>query len=99
MLKNGKTPFDEWFYELDKANKNKVQVRLIRIKVGLYGDYRNLANNITEIKFKNGLRIYFSEVEKTILLLCGGSKTRQSNDIKKVQEYLHDYKERSSKNE
>jgi len=96
ILKNGKIPFDEWFFSLDKSDKNKAEVRIKRASMGLYGKYRNLSCGITELKFENGIRIYFSEVENVVLLLlCGGNKTRQSDDIQKAQKYLEDYKERN----
>ena len=53
-------------------------------------------NYITELKFESGERIYFYEENDTIvLLLNGGGKTRQSNDIKTAENFLDDYKERN----
>ena len=96
-LENGKIPFDEWFKTLDKSIKAKVLVRLERLKLGLLGNYRNLKNNVTELKFQTGQRIYFySESDSIIiLLLTAGNKQRQNNDILKAYEYLNDYKERN----
>lgn len=95
IASNGKCPFDEWYSKLDKFVKNSVAIRLIRISSNLYGKHRNLSDGITELKFDNGLRIYFAEENnEIILLLLGGNKQRQSNDIKKAQEYLKDYQER-----
>lgn len=97
IKENGKVPFDEWFYKLDKFVRNTVAIRITRATTNLYGKHRNLPNGITELKFDNGLRLYFTEINNEILLLLlGGNKQRQSNDIKKAQEYLKDYHEREN---
>jgi putative addiction module killer protein len=49
-----------------------------------------------KFKFAGGLRVYFGMKGKTfILLLCGGNKRRQSNDINKALEYWKDYNEQT----
>ena len=64
--------------------------------MGQYGKFRNLKKGISELKFDSGERIYFAELGNVIILLLqGGNKTRQSNDIKVAQEYLQDYLERN----
>lgn len=94
-LPNGKIPFDIWINSLDKPLKAKVLVRIERLKVGLYGKYRNLKQNIAELKFDSGERIYFyEENDNIVLLLNAGNKKRQSNDIKTAKMYLDDYKKR-----
>lgn len=96
LKKNGKIPFDEWYLKLDKAVKNTVAIRVTRALSNLYGKHRNLPDGIVELKFDNGLRLYFTEINNEILLLLlGGNKQRQSNDIKHAQEYLKDYIERA----
>lgn len=98
LKENGVIPFDEWYSKLDKPVKNSVSIRIIRILSNLYGKHRNLPNGIVELKFDNGLRIYFTEInDEIILLLLGGGKQRQSADIKKAQEYLKDYLERANR--
>lgn len=95
-MQNGKIPFDMWFLKLDKSKKAKVLVWLDRCKLGQYGKFRNLKKGISELKFDSGERIYFAELGNVIILLLqGGNKTRQSNDIKVAQEYLQDYLERN----
>jgi len=98
-LENGKIPFDEWFNTLDKPIKAKIIVRLERLKLGLLGNYRNLKNNVTELKFQTGERIYFYSENNSIviLLLTAGNKQRQKDDISRAYEYLNDYKERNLK--
>lgn len=100
QLENGKIPFDEWFKSLDNSLKAKVLKRVERLKLGLYGNHRNLKKGISELKFESGERIYFHEENDIIvLLLNAGNKTRQSNDIKTAESYLMDYKERTKQDE
>ncbi len=92
---NGKIPFDEWFYRLDKSKQARILVRLERLKLGLYGNMRNLKKGISELKFDSGERIYFYEKhEIIILLLNAGNKQRQAKDIENAENYLYDYIER-----
>lgn len=98
IKENNNIPFDEWFNKLDKSIKNTVAIRITRILSNLYGKHRNLSNGLVELKFDNGLRLYFTEINnEIILLLLGGNKQRQSLDIKRAQEYLKDYQERAKK--
>ena len=88
---NGKSPFLEWYNSLDNSPKAVVIKRLQKVERGLYGKTRNLKQGLIELKFENGLRIYFVENGNTILiLLCGGDKSTQTNDIKKAYEYIAD---------
>lgn len=44
-----------------------------------------------------GYRIYYGEAGTTIvLILCGGDKSNQDQDIVKAQEYWRDYERRQS---
>lgn len=98
--KNGKEPFREWFLKLDNTLKIAVMSRLKRIECGNYGLYKVLPGGISELKFSSGLRVYFAELDKIIiLLLFGGDKRKQSDDIKKSQEFFNDYINRSKGNE
>lgn len=95
----GKRPFNDWFGELDKANKVKVSKRLIRIRTaGNYGDNKQLGDSLFELRFSNGIRIYFSKFKSAVvLLLCGGSKNNkgeQSRDIEKARKFLKDFEGR-----
>ncbi len=90
-----KIPYIEWYKKLDKSLKLQVDKRLSKVERGLYGDYKRLSEELYELRFANGLRIYFSEKNNIIvLLLTGGNKTRQNKDIELAQKYLNEYNER-----
>ena len=83
-----KVPFIEWFNKQEKFNIDIINKRLIKVKNGNYGDYKSISNGILELRFKQGFRIYFTEVNNTIVLLfCGGNKSSQKKDIEKAKEY------------
>jgi len=96
---SGKFPFYEWLEDLDKRVMAKVSKRLLRLSMGNFGDCKSLGNELFELRFSEGIRIYFSKVNnKIVLLLTGGNKNNkgeQSRDISKARDFLVDYKERN----
>ena len=92
---SGKEPYLDWYLGLDNSQKISISKRMQRLKINNYGDYKDLSEGLKELRFKNGLRIYFIETEKIIILLLnGGDKKRQSNDINNARTYFEEYKER-----
>ncbi len=95
VTSSGQCPFDEWFDKLDDIKTQAiVSNRLNRIIQGNFGDCKKITNRINELRinFGQGLRIYFFEEKKDIvILLCGGNKSTQVRDIKKAINYLEDY--------
>jgi len=93
---NGKKPVIDWIESLDESIQPRFGERIKRLQTGNYGDYKKITDELYELRFKfgSGYRIYYSEIEDTIiLLLCAGDKSTQTKDIKKVKEYLIKYKE------
>ena len=92
---DNKIPYLEWYNSLDKSLRLIVDKRLSKVERGLYGKIRRLSEELYEIKFDNGLRIYYTEIDNTIVLLfTGGNKSKQSKDIETATKYLNDYNER-----
>lgn len=84
----------------ERYSRSRILSRLQNVQRGTYGAHRNLTDGVKELKFTSGDRIYFAELDNIIiLLLCGGNKTRQSNDIEKAIQYLQDYNERVNNDE
>ena len=90
-----KIPYLEWYNSLDKSLRLIVDKRLSRVERGLYGNNKRLSEELYELKFDNGLRIYYTEIENTIVLLfTGGNKSKQSKDIEIATKYLNEYNSR-----
>lgn len=93
---DGKIPFDDWFDNLrDIKAQIKINKRLNRVNLGNLGDYRALREGVFELKidYGSGYRIYFGQIGTTIvLLLCGGDKSTQDQDIRQAIEYWQNYR-------
>lgn len=79
-----KTPeFHEWFIRETPKSKVQIESRLSKIEIeGYFGETKELDNEIFELKWKNGRRVYFAYIpESKVLLLLGGNKNGQSKDI------------------
>ena len=92
---DNKIPYLEWYKSLDNSLRLVVDKRLSKVERGLFGNNRRLSENLYELKFDNGLRIYYTEIQNIIVLLfTGGNKSKQSKDIEIATKYLNDYNER-----
>jgi hypothetical protein len=92
---DGKIPFDQWYESLsDAKTQYKIDARIERIALGNLGDYRFLGAGVYEfrINYGPGYRLYFGQIGlKIVLLLFGGDKSTQKQDIRQAQEYWKDY--------
>ncbi|MBD2598508.1 addiction module killer protein [Nostoc sp. MBR 210] len=93
---DGKIPFDEWFNSLrDSKAQIKINKRLNRVSLGNLGNYRSVGEGVCEFKidYGPGYRIYFGQIGNTIvILLCGGDKSSQDQDISQAIEYWKNYR-------
>jgi len=93
----GKAPFEDWFNRLDTAAALKVRTALARLETGNLGDVTPVGQGVSErrITFGPGYRVYFGQPgDKLVILLCGGTKKRQSRDIEQAKAFWDDYKSR-----
>lgn len=93
----GRKPFARWFDRLDAIAAAKVTTAIARMELGNFSNAKGVGAGVQECKidFGPGYRIYFAlDGQRLIILLCGGTKKRQDEDIKKAQEYWADYKRR-----
>ena len=94
---NGREPFTEWFESIqNQETQDRIQKRLDRLTLGNFGDCRTVGGGVFELRihFGAGYRVYFAEVDNTIvLLLCGGDKSSQTRDIERAKNYWIEYKE------
>ncbi|MCL2009781.1 MAG: hypothetical protein FWG71_04460 [Synergistaceae bacterium] len=90
----GKIPFLHWFDSLrNLTTKDDIRSRLNRVKLGNYGDCKSVGEGVLELRFRSGVRIYFSEIGGIVVLLfCGGDKNTQDEDVTRAKLYWKDFK-------
>lgn len=96
VSEDGTDPFDIWFVNLSSEARARVQTRIDRVELGNFGDYRSVGHGVCELRidFGPGYRVYYGrDGEKLVILLGGGTKKRQSNDIVRAQTYWKAYKQ------
>ena len=93
----GSTPFKEWLHPLkDLKAQAVVFKRLRRLELRNLGDFKYF-DHILELRIDYGpsYRIYCGKKENTwIVLLVGGTKRTQSEDVRTAQEYWKDWQKR-----
>ncbi len=98
VTEDGREPFSEWVASLrDIKARAKIRVRLDRVRLGNLGDCRGVGEGVQELRldYGPGYRVYFGQEGATIvLLLCGGDKNTQSNDIDTAKQYWNEYRRR-----
>ena len=91
-MKIERTPeFINWFHKESEKSKAQIDARLKNIELHNYfGDHKSLGDELLELRWKNGRRVYYSIVAKDelILVLLGGHKNAQDKDIKKARKIL-----------
>jgi putative addiction module killer protein len=74
-----------WEHKLrDKTAKAAIAARVFRLANGLAGDVAPVGEGISELRIHHGpgYRVYFKQKKhELILLLSGGDKSSQKNDI------------------
>jgi putative addiction module killer protein len=94
---HGNEPFSEWFKELkDLKGKERIGTRIRRLGEGLYGDCEPVGEGVSELRmfFGPGYRVYFGEeADNIVILLCGGNKNSQKQDIQSAKRYWKEYKD------
>ncbi len=85
--------YDEW---LDcESAKSQVQVRSRIAHIqdeGHFGEYKQVGDEVWELKWKNGRRVYYAEIpERQIILLLGGNKNGQDKDIRQAKKIFGKY--------
>lgn len=93
----GRSPFREWFDKLNSEAARKVTTSLYRMGLGNFSSTKGVGAGVYEcrINFGPGYRVYFGkDDERIVIILGGGTKQRQANDIRLAIERWKDYKRR-----
>lgn len=94
-LPNGKAPVIEWLNALDGSFRKRINQRILHIEEGNFGDHKKISDDISELRFDfgKGYRIYYTQINGVVVLLInGGDKSDQSNDIEKAQKLLDEWR-------
>ena len=103
VLENGTCPIEDWIKSIrDTQTKQRVQSRLDRIERGNLGDCHPVGEGVSEFRldFGAGYRIYFAQAAGTlIVLLVGGDKNTQAQDIALARKLWKDHKDETQRYE
>ncbi len=97
LTADGSSPYAKWFNDLNAPAAAKVAIALTRIAQGNLSNAKSVGGGLQEyrIDFGPGYRIYFGrDGERLVILLGGGTKKRQSDDIRKARGLWADYRRR-----
>jgi putative addiction module killer protein len=98
LLADGDSPFGEWFGSLEAVAAAKVRVAVSRMEQGNLSNvewFRGIGE--CKIDWGPGLRIYLAKDGlKIIILIGGGTKKRQQQDINQAVALWEDYKRRKA---
>lgn len=95
----GVSPFGRWFDRLNGPAAARVATALVRLAQGNVSNVKGVGAGVLEqrIDFGPGYRIYFGRDGSTlVILLSGGTKSRQQRDIRDAQERWQDYRRRKA---
>lgn len=86
--------FSEWLTKQREKSKLQIRKRISNIELyGHFGSTNILEDGVFELKWKNGRRVYYAYLkELNVLLLLGGNKNGQNDDITEAKKILERYK-------
>jgi len=94
----GRCPYDLWFDSLrDKRAQSRIIARLGQVEAGNLGDCKSVGEGVIELRIDvgAGYRLYCGRSGATlVVLLCGGDKSTQSQNIEQAREFWADWKRR-----
>ena len=95
--------FDRWLRKLkDTHARLRILARLDRLAAGNIGDMKSVGGGIFELRlaFGPGYRIYLARRgDRLVLLLCGGDKSSQTDDIARARALAAEWKEGEEQND
>ena len=81
--------YAQWFRRLrDKQARARINARIRRLSLGNPGDVRGVGEGVSELRidYGPGYRIYFVQRGQSLaILLAGGDKSTQDQDIEKAR--------------
>jgi putative addiction module killer protein len=81
--------FSDWLHRVKDANAvARIVARTRRMELGDSGDARSVGGGVMEMRidYGPGYRVYYvHRAAEIVILLCGGDKRTQRQDIKRAQ--------------
>lgn len=88
--------YKQWFNRLkDGQARARISTRIRKISLGNLGDVKPVGNGVSEarIDYGPGYRLYFVlRGDTMVILLCGGDKSSQQQDISLAKSIARDLK-------
>ncbi|KGN35314.1 type II toxin-antitoxin system RelE/ParE family toxin [Knoellia subterranea] len=88
--------FDTWIRKLkDRQGKLRILKRIDRLANGNPGDVAPVGRGVSELRLNvgPGYRVYYlQDGDALVLLLCGGDKSTQSNDIEQAHKLAEEWR-------
>ena len=95
--------FDRWLRKLkDRQGRLRILDRIDRLAHGNPGDVKSVGHGVLELRLSFGpcYRVYFTQHgDRLVLLLCGGDKATQQQDIEKAQQLAADWRSREGEDD
>ena len=94
LTSNGKDVYEDWLGELDTRDANRVVAHVTRMYSGNFGITRSVGDGVLELKihYGPGYRVYYlHDKDNIVVLLCGGDKRTQFNDIARAKHNAANY--------
>jgi putative addiction module killer protein len=86
--------FNDWLTTVrDRKAQARILARIVSAEFGNFGDCKPVGKGVSEMRIHcgPGYRLYFTRRrERVYLLLAGGDKSSQAEDIKRAQGLLRD---------
>ena len=87
--------YKKWVRNLrDERARYRINARIERLRQGNPGDVKPASGGVSEMRidYGTGYRVYYKDTGKEIIiLLCGGDKTTQEEDIKQAKKIAAAY--------
>ena len=93
----GRSPYAIWFERLNSQAAAKVAVAVTRLALGNFSNVKGVGSGVLEcrVDFGPGYRVSLGkDGERLVILLGGGTKKRQQQDIRDALARWQDYKQR-----
>jgi putative addiction module killer protein len=94
---DGGSPFAKWFEKLESRTAARVAASLARMEAGNLSNAKSVGSGVHELRidFGPGFRVYFGrDGAELVILLAGGTKRRQQEDIERARRLWLDYRRR-----